>query len=71
MFYKQLFNAFDIKILLEDNESSVKEIHDVLIHIEHNKQEKLRKDKDRKEAIQSNIVNSILGAIGCLGLFSF
>lgn len=70
-FYKQLFNAFDIKILLEDNESSVKEIHDVLIHIEHNKQEKLRKDKDRKEAIQSNIVNSILGAIGCLGLFSF
>lgn len=70
-FYKQLFSAFDIKLLLEDNESSVNEIHDVLIHVENNTKEEVRKENEKKESLQSNIVNSILGAIGCLGLFSF
>ena len=70
-FYKQLFSAFDIKLLLEDNESSVNEIHDVLVHVENNTKEEVRKENEKNEAKQSKMINSILGGIGCLGLFSF
>lgn len=67
IFYKELYSAFDIQLLLVDNEASVKEIHDILVQVENNKQEKARKENEKKLIIQS----TILGAIGCLGLFSF
>jgi len=67
LFYKKLHAAFDIQLLLDDNEASVKEIHDMLVQVENNKEEKLRKEREKKENLQS----TLLGAIGCLGLFSF
>jgi hypothetical protein len=63
-FYKNLYSAFDIKLLLEDNEGSVKEIHDVLVQVEKN--EELKKD-----ARQSTKLNIFIAAVGCLGLFTF
>jgi len=70
-FYKLLSVAFDINILLRDNEESIKEIHDVLVQIEKNNEERFKQQQVDKEVNQSRVINSILGAIGCLGLFSF
>ncbi len=70
-FYKQLYSAFDIKLLLEDNESSVNEIHNVLVHVENNIKEKARKVTEIKKSIQSFKLNMFIGAIACLGIFTF
>lgn len=48
-FYAELLSSFDIKLLLEDNESSVMEMSNIL-------NEEYRKKRDRESDFQSNLV---------------
>jgi hypothetical protein len=57
LFYDKLQKAFNIQVLLNDNKESVREIYTLLEDNSQNKRDKW--------------VNGTLGAIGCLGAFSY
>jgi hypothetical protein len=63
-FFNHLQKVFNIDIMMKENEQSIREIHNLL-------EEKRKKIESEKEEFRSRIVNTILGAIACLGLFSF
>jgi hypothetical protein len=60
VFYKHLYSAFEIKLLLEDNESSVKEVHEIL-------------ERKEKREFENKLywLTMFTGATGCLSIFSF
>lgn len=71
LFFNQLQKTFAIENMLLDNEACVREMFN-LLEVHRNREieesEKVKSDLDER---RSNIINTILGAIGCLGLFSF
>jgi len=77
-FFNHLQKVFNVEVMLRENEQSIREIYN-LIEAKRNDEleeyrqetEKREKQEAEKEEKRSRIVNTILGAIGCLGLFSF
>jgi hypothetical protein len=63
-FFNHLQKVFNIDVMMKENEQSIREIHNLL-------EEKRKNIESEKEEFRSRIVNTILGAIACLGLFSF
>ena len=57
--------------MLLENEQSVREMYNLLEVNRNNDNERIEKEKAELDERRSNIINTILGAIGCLGLFSF
>jgi|694.fasta_scaffold53166_2 hypothetical protein len=71
LFFNQLQKAFAIENMLLENEECVREMFN-LLEVQRNKElEQIEKVKSELDERRSNIINTILGAIGCLGLFSF
>ena len=71
LFFNQLQKAFAIENMLLENEECVREMFN-LLEVQRNKEmEQSEKVKSELDERRSNIINTILGAIGCLGLFSF
>lgn len=67
LFYKKLFNSFDVKTLLEDNQQSVSEIYTLLADIEKQKEEeqreiqkKAKEYEDKKNEENNKRLNNIL-----------
>jgi hypothetical protein len=78
LFFNQLQTVFNIEVMMKENDQSIKEIYNLLEAKRAVVLEKYReyaeireKEEAEKEEFRSRIVNMILGAIGCLGLFSF
>lgn len=70
-FFKQLQQVFSVELMLKENEQSVKEIYNLLQAKQSLEQEERQKKLEVANEKRSRIVNTILGAIACLGLFSF
>jgi hypothetical protein len=71
LFFNQLQKAFAVEKMLMENEQCVREMYN-LLEVRRNKEiERIEKEKAESDESRSNIINTILGAIGCLGLFSF
>ena len=77
-FFNQLQRVFNIELMLRENEQSIREMYNLLETKRKNDEEKYRliaeekeENEAEKEESRSRIVNTILGAIGCTGLFSF
>jgi len=66
-----LQKAFAVEKMLMENEQSVREMYNLLEVNRNNDVERIEKEKAELDERRSNIINTILGAIGCLGLFSF
>lgn len=78
LFFNQLQKVFNIDVMMKENDQSIKEIYNLLearradILEKHRQDAEMReREESEKEEFRSRIVNMILGAIGCLGLFSF
>ena len=71
LFFNQLQKAFAVEKMLLENEQSVREMYNLLEVNRNNDNERIEKEKAELDERRSNIINTILGAIGCLGLFSF
>ena len=71
LFFNQLQKAFAVEKMLLENEQSVREMYNLLEVNRNNDIERIEKEKAELDERRSNIINTILGAIGCLGLFSF
>ena len=71
LFFNQLQKAFAIKNMLLENEECVREMFNLLEVHRNREMELIEKAKSELDERRSNIINTILGAIGCLGLFSF
>jgi hypothetical protein len=71
MFFNKLQNVFAVEKMLMENEQCVREMFN-LIEVRRNDEiERLEKENATLEEKRSKLINTILGAIGCLGLFSF
>ena len=78
VFFTQLQRVFNIEIMLKENEQSISEIYK-LLELKKSFEDKkiseardiIEKEKIEKEEMSAKIVNTILGVIACLGLFSF
>jgi hypothetical protein len=71
LFFNQLQRSFAVERMLMENEQCIREMHN-LLEVRRNKEiERTEKEKAEKDERRSNIIDTILGAIGCLGLFSF
>jgi hypothetical protein len=71
LFFNQLQKAFAVEKMLMENEQCVREMYN-LLEVRRNKEiERIEKEKAECDESRSNNINTILGAIGCLGLFSF
>jgi hypothetical protein len=78
LFFNQLQKVFNIEIMLKENDQSIREIYNLLEMKKAEEQKAQRelqeikeKELDEKEENRAKIVNTILGVIACLGLFSF
>ena len=71
LFFNQLQKTFAIENMLLDNETCVREMFNLLEVHRKREIERSEKAKSELDERRSNIINTILGAIGCLGLFSF
>lgn len=71
LFFNQLQSSFAVEKMLKENEQCIREMYN-LLEVKRNK-ELVRIEKENTENAErrSNIIDTILGAIGCLGLFSF
>lgn len=77
IFYKKLFKVFDIQLLLEDNQESVKEIHTLLSDAD-KKDEKIKmveievrdKKQEVREKKQAKKLEALLSFISVMGIFS-
>jgi len=71
LFFNQLQRAFAVEKMLMENEQSIREMYNLLEVRRNNELERIENEKARRDDRRSNIINTILGAIGCLGLFEF
>jgi hypothetical protein len=71
LFFNQLQRAFAVEKMLMENEQCIREMYNLLEVRRKNELERFEKEKNEREEHRSSIINTILGAIGCLGLFSF
>ena len=71
LFFNRLQQVFNIELMLKENEQSVREIYHLLDTKRNHENDLKEKQQARIEEARSRIFNTILGAIGCLGLFSF
>lgn len=71
LFFNQLQRAFAVEKMLMENEQCIREMYNLLEVRRNNELERIEKEKARRDEHRSKIINTILGAIGCLGLFSF
>ena len=71
LFFNQLQKAFAVEKMLMENEQCVREMYNLLEVRRNNDIKRIEKEKAERDERRSNIINTILGAIGCLGLFSF
>ncbi len=71
LFFNQLQRAFAVEKMLMENEQCIREMYNLLEVRRNNELERIEKEKERRDEHRSKIINTILGAIGCLGLFSF
>lgn len=71
LFFNQLQKAIAVEKMFKENEQSIGEMYKLLEVKRNNELEKIEKEKAGRDDRRSNIINTILGAIGCLGLFSF
>ena len=71
LFFNQLQKSFAVEKMLMENEQCIREMYN-LLEVKRNKElERIENENAEKDERRSNIINTILGAIGCLGLFSF
>ena len=71
LFFNQIQRAFAVEKMLMENEQCIREMYNLLEVRRNNELERIEKEKARRDEHRSKIINTILGAIGCLGLFSF
>jgi len=71
LFFNQLQKVFAVEKMLIENEQCIREMYNLLEVKRNEEVAKSDKDKTALEEERSKIINTILGAIGCLGLFSF
>ena len=78
LFFNQLQIVFNIEIMLKENDQSIREIYNLLELKKSDEEKRNRelqefkeKELNEKEENRAKIVNTILGVIACLGLFSF
>lgn len=77
-FFSKLLEVFNIEIILKDNRASIEELHEMIemrraqMELERQKVEEERKQQEMiEEDRKSKIMNSILGIVSVLGLYSF
>lgn len=71
VFFNQLQKVFAVEKMLLENDQSIREMYNLLEVKRTNEENILEKEQAASEEKRANIINTILGAIGCLGLFSF
>ncbi len=70
-FFNKLQNVFAVEKMLMENDQCVREMYTLLEVRRNSDIQKTYKENADLEEMRSRIINTILGAIGCLGLFSF
>ena len=71
LFFNQLQRVFAVEKMLMENEQCIREMFNLLEVKRNEEVAKFDKENTALEEERSKIINTILGAIGCLGLFSF
>ena len=71
LFFNQLQKVFAVEKMLLENEQSIREMYNLLEVKRNEEASRMEKEQAASEEKRANIINTILGAIGCLGLFSF
>jgi hypothetical protein len=71
LFFNQLQKVFAVEKMLLENEQSIREMYNLLEVKRNEEASRMEKEQAAAEEKRANIINTILGAIGCLGLFSF
>ncbi len=77
-FFSKLLDVFKVEIILKDNRASLEELHEMIemrraeLELERQKVEEERKQQEMiEEDRKAKIMNSILGIVSVLGLYSF
>jgi hypothetical protein len=71
LFFNQLQKSFAVEKMLMENEQCIREMHNLLEVRRNHEIKRTEKEKAEKDERRSNIIETIVGAIACLGLFSF
>ena len=70
-FFNKLQQVFAVEKMLMENEQCIREMYK-LLEVRRNDEIRIKdKEIEQVEEYRAKIINTILGAIGCLGLFSF